>query len=283
MATVISALQLQSAASARSDFSFLGKCQVAANSPGKSSTRTGLDAALGIEDVPGKLERMVTGQADPAEYFSVFRNWILDRPGHRWYRDQVVTLLDDHDQVRKGSAKFRFCGDRRFSDLAFNVIATQLTTMGIPCIYYGSEQGFDSGDRLSGSDIVLRENMFGGRFGSHATQGRHFFDENGELYRALAALIELRKKLLPLRRGRQVLHQVSRDGVTFDVPYSSREQSRSLVSWSRLFIDQEVLVATTVNRDARVGGCGHDAEAAGGRLCRGGETRRLRSAPPWPF
>ena len=98
--------------------------------------------------------------------------------------------------------------------------------MGIPCIYYGSEQGFDSGERPSGSDIVLRENMFGGRFGSHATQGRHFFDENGELYRALAALIELRKKLLPLRRGRQVLHQVSGDGVAFDVPYSLREQSR---------------------------------------------------------
>ena len=65
--------------------------------------KTGLDAALGIEDVPGKLERMVTGYADPADYFSVFRNWILDEPtGHRWYRNQVVTLVDDHDQVRKG-------------------------------------------------------------------------------------------------------------------------------------------------------------------------------------
>jgi glycosidase len=209
--------------------------------------KTGLDAALGIEDVPGKLERMVTGQADPAEYFSVFRNWILDRPGHRWYRNQVVTLVDDHDQVRKGSAKFRFRGDSRFRDLAFNVIATQLTTMGIPCIYYGSEQGFDSGERPSGSDIVLRENMFGGRFGSHATQERHFFDENSELYGALAALIALRNQLLPLRRGRQVLHQVSEDGVAFDVPYPLRAQARSLVSWSRLFIDQEVLVALNTN------------------------------------
>ena len=65
--------------------------------------RTGLDAALGIEDVPGKLERMVTGDADPADYFSLFRNWVLEEPaGHRWYRNQVVTLVDDHDQVRKG-------------------------------------------------------------------------------------------------------------------------------------------------------------------------------------
>ena len=164
--------------------------------------RTGLDAALGIEDVPGKLERMVTGYADPADYFSLFRNWVLEEPaGHRWYRNQVVTLVDDHDQVRKGTAKWRFCGDGRFRDLAFNVLAVQLTTMGIPCVYYGSEQGFDSGGRPGGSDLVLRENMFGGRFGGLCTQGRHFFNEDGDLYRALAALTDLRKKLLPLRRG----------------------------------------------------------------------------------
>jgi glycosidase len=210
--------------------------------------KTGLDAALGIEDVPGKLERMVTGYTDPADYFSLFRNWVLDAPaGHRWYRNQVVTLVDDHDQVRKGSTKRRFCGDSRYRDLAFNVMAVQLTTMGIPCIYYGSEQGFDSGGQPNGSDLVLRENMFGGRFGGLCTQGRHFFNEDGDLYQALAALIDFRKKLLPLRRGRQTLHHISGDGVTFGLPHRLGDRMRSLVSWSRLFIDQEVLVA--VNTD----------------------------------
>src|SRR6516164_9466984 len=206
--------------------------------------KTGLDAALGIEDVPGKLERMITGHTDPADYFSLFRNWVLEGPaGHRWYRDQVVTLVDDHDQVRKGAAKWRFCGDQRFRDLALNVLAVQLTTMGIPCVYYGSEQGFDSGGRPNGSDLVLRENMFGGRFGGLCTQGRHFFNEGGDLYRALAALVDVRKKLLPLRRGRQALHHISGDGVTFGLPHRLGERMRSLVVWSRLFIDQEVLVA----------------------------------------
>src|SRR5262245_41996800 len=210
--------------------------------------KTGLDAALGIEDVPGKLERMVTGFADPADYFSVFRNWVLDDPaGHRWYRNQVVTLVDDHDQVRKGQDKWRFCGDERFRDLAFNVMAVQLTTSGIPCIYYGSEQGFDSGGRPNGSDLVLRESMFGGRFGSFCSQDRHFFNEDADLYRALAALIALRKKLLPLRRGRQALHHISGDGVTFGLPRRLGDRMRSLVTWSRLFIDQEVLLA--VNTD----------------------------------
>jgi glycosidase len=206
--------------------------------------KTGLDAALGIEDVPGKLERMVTGEGDPADYFSLFRNWELDDPsGHRWYRNQVVTLVDEHDQVRKGGCKGRFCCDSRCRDLAFTVMAVQLTTMGIPCVYYGAEQGFDSGARPSGSDVVLRENMFGGRFGGLCTQDRHFFNEDADLYRALAALIDLRKKLLPLRRGRQTLHQISGDGGTFGVPHRMGDRMRSLVSWSRLFIDQEVLMA----------------------------------------
>jgi glycosidase len=210
--------------------------------------RTGLDAALGIDDVPGKLEGMVTGYTDPVDYFTIFRNWVLDAPtGHRWYRNQVVTLVDDHDQVRKGSAKRRFCGDSRFRDLAFNVMAAQLTTLGIPCIYYGSEQGFDSGGRPDGSDLVLRENMFGGRFGGLCSQGRHFFNEDSDLYQALAALIDFRKKLLPLRRGRQTLHHISGDGFTFGLPHRLGDRMRSLVSWSRLFIDQEVLVA--VNTD----------------------------------
>jgi glycosidase len=158
-----------------------------------------------------------------------------------------VTLVDDHDQVRKGSGKCRFCADFRFRDLALNVMAVQLTTMGIPCVYYGSEQGFDSGGRPNGSDIVLRENMFGGRFGGLCTQGRHFFNEDSDLYRAVAALIDLRKKLLPLRRGRQALHHISGDGVTFGPPHRMGDRMRSLVSWSRLFTDQEVLVA--VNTD----------------------------------
>jgi hypothetical protein len=115
--------------------------------------------------------------------------------------------------------------------------------MGIPCVYYGSEQGFDSGGRPGGSDLVLRETMFGGSFGGLCTQGRHFFDEDGDLYRALAALTELRKKLLPLRRGRQVLHHVSGDGVHFGLPRRQGERIRSLVCWSRLLVDQEVLVA----------------------------------------
>ena len=216
--------------------------------------QTGLDAALGIDDVPGKLERMVCGLGNPEDYFSVFQNWILDDTGqHRWYRNKVVTLVDDHDQVRKGASKMRFCGDTQYCDLAFNVVATQLTTMGIPCIYYGTEQEFDSGGHPSSSDLVLRESMFGGSFGGKCTRGHHFFDESGGLYEALSKLVNLRKQLLPLRRGRQMLHQISGDGINFGLPHMIGDKMLSIVAWSRIFVDQEVLVAFSTNPEQPLG------------------------------
>jgi hypothetical protein len=160
-----------------------------------------------------------------------------------------VTLVDDHDQVRKGASKMRFCGKEQFRDLAFNVVATQLTTMGIPCIYYGTEQEFDSGGRPSDSDLVLRESMFGGNFGGKSTRDVHFFDESGPLYEALSKLVELRKQLLPLRRGRQMLHEVSGDGVSFGFPRLMGYRMLSIVAWSRIFVDQEVLVAFNTNHE----------------------------------
>ena len=97
---------------------------------------SGLDAVLGIENVPGKLERMTCGWGEPTDYFSLFRNWVLDDLAlHCWYGDSVVTLVDDHGQVRKGTYKLRFCGNAQVRNLVFNVVAVQLTTMGIPCIY----------------------------------------------------------------------------------------------------------------------------------------------------
>jgi hypothetical protein len=91
--------------------------------------------------------------------------------------------------------------------------------------------------------------MFGGNFGGKCTRGCHFFDESGPLYEALSRLIDLRKELLPLRRGRQTLHEISCDGINFGVPHMMGSSMRSIVSWSRIFVDQEVLVAFSTDRE----------------------------------
>ena len=213
---------------------------------------TGLDAALGIDDIPDRLEWMVKGYRDPEEYFDLFRNSLLVRKdSHVWFRDKVVTLYDDHDQVRKGNEKARFCADERGRQMALNALALNATTLGIPCVYYGSEQGFDG---AGGDDRYIREAMFGGDFGAFRSRDRQCFDEQSWLYRELAKVLALRRELTPLRRGRQYLRQISGNGIDFGFPRRFGGELRSVVPWSRLFVDDEVVLA--INTDP------HDASTA---------------------
>ncbi len=210
--------------------------------------QTGLDAALGIDDIPDKLEYMVKGYRNPGQYFELFRNSMLvQKESHVWFRNKVVTLFDDHDQVRKGSAKARFCaGDPRWKKLLLPVLALNTTTLGIPCIYYGTEQAFDGqGD----SDRYLRESMFGGNFGAFRSRGRHFFSEDTFLFQEFSKILAIRKKRIALRRGRQYLRDISGDGVHFGPPQLIGSEMRSVVAWSRLFDDLEMLLAINTDPD----------------------------------
>jgi glycosidase len=209
---------------------------------------TGLDAALGIDDIPDRLEYLVKGYRDPAEYFDLFRNSMLvQKESHIWFRNKVVTLYDDHDQVRKGGHKARFCaGDPAYRRLALNALALNATTLGIPCIYYGSEQGFDGeGD----SDRFIRESMFGGEFGAFRSRDRHFFDEEHPLYVELGKILALRREKIALRRGRQYLRQISGDGQSFGLPDMLEGRMLSIVPWSRIFDDQHILAAINTDPD----------------------------------
>jgi len=208
--------------------------------------QTGLDAALGISDIPDKLEYMVKGYRSPREYFDLFRNSVLvHKESHIWFRNKVVTILDDHDQVRKGEQKARFCGNGPDSEsLVLSSLALSATTIGIPCIYYGTEQRFDG---RGGNDRYIREAMFGGAFGAFRSRNRHFFDEDGQVYRELAKILTIRKNKIALRRGRQYLCPISGDGQHFGEPHVIGDRMRSIVPWTRLFDDQEMLLA--INTD----------------------------------
>jgi len=207
---------------------------------------TGMDAALGIDDIPDRLEYLVKGYRNPADYFDLFRNSLLvQKDSHIWFRNKVVTLFDDHDQVRKGSSKARFCaGDPAFNNLLLPELALNTTTLGIPCIYYGSEQCFDgAGD----NDRYIREAMFGGEFGAFRTRGRHFFNEDGPVYRELAKILVLRKQKIALRRGRQYLQPISGDGQNFGLPEMMGGRLLSVVAWIRSFADQNLLLAISTD------------------------------------
>ena len=209
----------------------------------------GTDAALGLADVQDRLEWMVKGARDPAEYFALFRNSLqVGVDSHTWFRDRVVTGYDDHDQVRKGPSKARFAADDAGPRLALAALALNATTLGIPCVYYGSEQLFDG---RGGNDRYIREAMFGGTFGPFRSQGRHAFDETHPVYVELAKILALRRRVPALRRGRQYLREISGDGSEFGLPRllgaAGPGVLRSVVPWSRIFADHEVLLA--VNTD----------------------------------
>jgi glycosidase len=130
--------------------------------------------------------------------------------------------------------------------VVLNALALNAMTMGIPCIYYGSEQAFNgAGD----SDRYLRECMFGGPFGSFQSAARHFFHEQRFVFQELAKVLEVRRSRIALRRGRHYLREISGNGVDFGLPQMFGDQIRSVVPWSRLFDTSEVVCAINTDPD----------------------------------
>lgn len=209
--------------------------------------QSGLSAALGIDDVQDKMEYLVKGWRNPNEYFSLFRNSLLmNKDSHTWFKDKIITMINDHDQVCKGSFKARFCADKDADKVVFNALALNIMTLGIPCIYYGTEQMFNGHGE---SDKYIRESMFGGNFGAFKSKGRHFFNEDTTVYQQVAEIIDIRNKNITLRRGRQYLRQISGNGIDFDYPHMIGNQIRSVIPWSRIFNNQEILLAINTDYD----------------------------------
>ncbi len=211
---------------------------------------TGLDAALGIDEIPDKLEYLAKGYRNPSDYFNLFRNsMLLGKESHTWFRDKVVTVFDDHDQVRKGKWKGRFCAKEEGWKVILNVLALNALTLGIPCVYYGSEQSFNghATEECDGNDIFLREAMFGGGYGALESSGYHFFNESSNVYVEFAKILEIRKAELALRRGRQYLREISGDGINFGFPEMLETEIRSVVPWSRILDREEIVIA--INTD----------------------------------
>ncbi|KAF2653042.1 glycoside hydrolase family 13 protein [Lophiostoma macrostomum CBS 122681] len=209
---------------------------------------TGLDAALAIGNIQEKLWKLPKGYVNPTEYFDLFRNAAYLKKGtDAWLGKKLVTMIDDHDQVwRPGDDKARFCSEGEGDRLVFAAVALNLTTLGIPCIYYGTEQRFDG---RGTSDRYIREAMFGGGFGAFRSRDRHFFDESNAVFTEISKITQLRKRYKALRRGRQYLREISSDGQRFSVPHVLEGRLKSIVAWSRVFADHEIVLA--INTDTR--------------------------------
>ncbi len=210
-----------------------------------------LDAVLDIGEPKALLNGMVKGSTDPRTFFDQFQpHDILG--SHRETGRYHVSILDDHDMV--GNPKRRFAAGNaipaRYAQSA-HAVGTMLTTLGIPCIYYGTEQAFDgTQDRhdlkiespLSFEDRYIREAMFGAMFGAFETSGCHFFDPQHPTYLRIRAIARVRNRDdvigLALRRGRQYL----RDTAYLERPFAP-PVAGELLAWSRVLYNREVVVA----------------------------------------
>jgi len=203
---------------------------------------TGLNAALGINKIPENLENVAKGYYSAENYFSIFTNsQVLSEGKHQWYHKNVITMFDDHDMVYKPQHKERFRADKKTAALLKNAIFLNFFTAGIPCVYYGTEQGFDgSGDH----DKYVREAMFGGEFGAFRTRNRSFFDRENHIYKEMKKLAELRKEYINLRLGRQYLREISDlENDNFHLPSAGKERCTEIIAWSRIFSQDEFLLA----------------------------------------
>lgn len=106
-------------------------------------------------------------------------------------QNQLVTFLDNHDQERFLSLRGATM-DRLKTALVF-----LYTTRGIPCLYYGTEQGFNGA-----KDPWDREDMFAGRFEWGPSRGDNF-NMTHPLFQWVAQLNNLRRLYPALETGAQ--------------------------------------------------------------------------------
>jgi hypothetical protein len=91
--------------------------------------------------------------------------------------------------------------------------------------------------------------MFGGTFVAFRTKDVHFFDQISQVYQGVAKIAAIRQQEPTLRRGRQYLLEISAetDGNNYGLPTKYDEQMRSLIPWSRILSDTEILCS--INTD----------------------------------
>ncbi|HVX86830.1 MAG TPA: alpha-amylase family glycosyl hydrolase [Phycisphaerae bacterium] len=206
-----------------------------------------LDAVLDF-DLYQPLDDVLKGRKPAA----AVRTWFefLDR----YFRDFgqagkcFVTFLENHDQVWHHFHRFLY--DAPDPRLALLGSAFLLTSLGIPCLYYGTEQGFNGG---GDNDVFVRESMFGGppdsesAWGAFNTAGHHFFNPTHPLYRGISQVARIRREHPALRYGRQYFRQISGDGHRF----GHAEQAPCTLAWSRILDTTEIVVALNLSPDTR--------------------------------
>jgi len=206
--------------------------------PGTNERFPSLDAAL---DFPLYfiLEEAIKGFLNPSHLRHRYERFKTLYSDHGEAGRYFVTFLDNHDQMSRPYR--RFMHRNSYRQQAVLAIGYLLTSQGVPCIYYGTEQGFDGG---GDHDSYVRECMFGGEWGAFESTGHHFFDPQHPIYKDIAEIASIRDHQPALRYGRQYFREISGNGVDFGYP----ADGLCTLAYSRILDTTEILI--TLNLDA---------------------------------
>ena len=210
---------------------FIGR-NTSTSPSGDANSLVGVDAAL---DYPlfNNLKPVVKGFAAPQAIIDMFQlrkqteQYILSSHGDatRYF----VTFVDNHDM--KERIRYEQPGDPTRYDAQVTLAIGSLYGMpGIPCVYYGTEQGLHG----AGTDPAVREALWG------LVPG---LPTNSTFYTQLRSLAAVRSGVPALRYGRYYFRPISGDSVNFGIsPFPA-----GVLAWSRILNDSEVLLVANTN------------------------------------
>ncbi len=192
----------------------------------------GVDAAL---DYPlfNYLKPVIKGFNPPSSVVGMYmlrkqtEQFILSSHGDatRYF----VTFLDNHDMKQR--LRFVQPGNPdQYNDQVTMGMACLYSLPGIPCVYYGTEQGLHG----AGTDPAVREALWG---------IAPTFPQNSFFYAQLQKLAMVRAAVPALRYGRFYFRPISGDGSNFGVaPFPN-----GILAWSRILNDREAVIVANTN------------------------------------
>ena len=196
----------------------------------------GVDASL---DFPlfFRLPSALKGLLPPSEVVAMFQaRKIVERgviSSHGEATRFFVTFLDNHDQ----HARFYYSDPpdpHRFDDQATMACACLFALPGIPCLYYGTEQGLHG---IGDSDQNVREALWG---------KPQAFDRGHPFFTTIRRISRVRSEQPALRYGRFYFRPISGNGLQFGVSTFAG----GVLAFSRVLNDVEVVVVVNTNTQA---------------------------------
>jgi glycosidase len=188
----------------------------------------GIDAAL---DFPlfYRLPSVCKGILAPSEVVTMYeQRKLVERDilsTHGDATNYFVTFLDNHDQTQR----FYYspaADPHGFDDQLTLGLVCLFGLQGIPCLYYGTEQGLHGSGN---APEAVREALWG---------KPSPFDQSSTFYRAIKDIASVRDNQPALRYGRQYFRPLSGDGVTFSIS----QLAPGILAYSRLLSNIEVVV-----------------------------------------